>query len=233
MIVAIVEDEPLLAGRLERFTREILRKKLTKIVVKKSLPEAMEYLFEHPVDVLLLDLNLHGRDGFELLKQAVSGAFQTIIVSAHTDRAVEAFEYGVLDFIGKPFTLERLHKAFSRLEAVEAKNFCPTKYLAVRKTGKLHLIDIATIRYIRGAGIYSELIMKNGAAELHDKSLARLNAVLPTHFIRIHKSYIVDIRDVKNLSSLGGSKYVLELSSGETLPVSRKKYKDIKKLLLP
>ena len=92
MIVVIVEDEPLIANRIERLTKEILDKKLTKIMVKNSLQEARHYLFEHPTDLLLLDLNLHGKDGFELLKLAVSGSFQTIIISAHTDKALEVIK---------------------------------------------------------------------------------------------------------------------------------------------
>jgi two-component system response regulator LytT len=231
MIVAIVEDEPLIAGRIERLTREILGTKLKKVIVKNSLPEAREYLFEHPVDLLLLDLNLHGKNGFVLLKQAVSGSFHTIIISAHTDRALEAFEYGVLDFLGKPFSKARLQKAFLRFEHTEKNNLCPTKYIAVRKTGKLLLIEADDIRYVKGAGIYSEIVLKRGGIELHDKSLNRLDAVLPANFIRTHKSYIVNMQCVKNFSSLGGSRYNLELSSGEILPVSRNRYKDIKERL--
>ncbi len=231
MIIAIVEDEPLIAERIERLIKEILVKKLTKIIIKNSLNEARHYLFEHPIDLLLLDLNLHGKDGFELLKQAVSGSFHTIIISAHTDKALEAFEYGVLDFVGKPFTKERLQKAIMRFERTEEKNTYPTKYLAVRKTGKLLLIEVDNIRYIKGAGNYSEIVLKNGMIELHDKSLHKLDAILPSNFIRTHKSYIVNIQCVDSISSLGGSKYHLELSNDEILPVSRTKYKEIKEIL--
>ena len=231
MIVVIVEDEPLLARRIERFTKDILERKLTKTVVKNSLQDAMRYLSDHPVDLLLLDLNLHGRDGFDLLKQAVSGAFHTVIISAHTDRALEAFEYGVLDFIGKPFTRERLQKAFSRLETADSKNRIPTKYVAVRKGSKLHLIDVDEIRFIRGADIYSEIILDDGSVELHGKTLSKLNAILPSGFIRTHKSYIVNIQRVKTISSMGGSRYILELHTGEILPVARTKYKEMKTLL--
>ncbi|MFC1725905.1 LytR/AlgR family response regulator transcription factor [candidate division KSB1 bacterium] len=231
MIVVIVEDEHLIASRIERMIKEILKKKLTKIIKKDSLHDAMDYIFKYPVDLLLLDLNLSGRDGFELLKQAVSGSFHTIIISAYTDRAIEAFEYGVLDFIGKPFTKERLQKAVSRLENVEEKNLYPTKYAAVRKSGKLLLIEVNKIVYIRGAGNYAELILKNGSVEIHDKPLIRLQSVLPTNFIRTHKSYIVNIQSIKSFASLGGSKYTLELTNGEILPVSRKKHKEIKEIL--
>ncbi|MCP4727918.1 MAG: response regulator transcription factor [bacterium] len=231
MIVVIAEDEPLVAGRIERFTKEILKEKLTKVIIKNSLPDAMEFIFENPVDLLLLDLNLHGKDGFELLKHAVSGSFHTIIISAHTEKAIEAFEYGVLDFLGKPFSIDRLEAAISRIESIDAKNKYPTKFIAVRKNGKLLLIEVDKIIFVRGAGIYSEIILKNGSIELHDKSLNKLDTILPTNFLRIHRSYIVNLQYAKSFSSHGGSKYSVLLNNGEILPVSRNKYKEVKNLL--
>ena len=140
-------------------------------------------------------------------------------------------EYGVLDFVGKPFTKERLQKAIMRFENIKQKNAFPTKYVAVKKFGKLLLIQVEEIRYIKGAGIYSEIVLKKGRMELHDKSLNRLESILPSHFIRVHKSYIVNIQCVESFTSMGGSKYHLKLTNDEILPVSRIKYKDIKNLL--
>ncbi len=231
MIIVLVEDEPLVAQRLARLTREILGPKLTRLTVKASLPEAMSHLSEHRIDLLLLDLSLHGRDGFELLKLAVSGSFQTIVVTAHDDRAVEAFEYGVLDFLAKPVGRERLARALDRFARLEEKNPFPSRYVAVRKQDKLLLIEVDRIRYIRGAGIYSELRLVDGTAEIHDKSLQGLDAVLPPSFVRVHKSFLVDIRRVVSLSARGGSRYGLRLDSGEALPVGRAYYRAVKAAL--
>ncbi|MBK7227614.1 MAG: hypothetical protein IPH97_01775 [Ignavibacteriales bacterium] len=62
-------------------------------------------------------MNLNAKDGFELLKQVVSQSFHTIVISANINRAIEAFEYGVLDFIPKPYNIERLKAAFQRLQS--------------------------------------------------------------------------------------------------------------------
>jgi len=231
MIVAIVEDEPLIAARIERMIRDLMGGRLTRVLVLNSLAEAENFLFEFPVDLLLLDLNLHGRDGFELLKQAVSGSFHTIIISAHTDQAIRAFEYGVLDFIAKPFTAERLAKALARLDHATEKNICSAKYIAVRKNRRLHLIEVDSIAYIRGAGIYSEIVLQDGNSEIHDKTLARLETVLPPSFVRIHRSHIVNIHCVRSFSTLGGSRYRVQLRTNETLPVSRHRFKAIRDLL--
>jgi len=88
----IVEDEPPIARRIEKFVRAALGSQLGSVHVAQTLDEAEDHLSHTTVDVLLLDLNLHGRDGFELLARAVAGSFHTIVVSANTDQALRAFE---------------------------------------------------------------------------------------------------------------------------------------------
>src|SRR5688572_16580366 len=117
MRILIAEDESVIARRLERMVKEILGERAGSVAVKESLADAGEYLFEKPIDLLLLDLNLNGEDGYDLLKLAAAGSFQTIVVSANSDRALEAFQYGVLDFVPKPFDLERLKRALDRAGA--------------------------------------------------------------------------------------------------------------------
>ena len=114
MRVVIVEDEPTVAGRIKRLTEKILAAELTALIHFDELDEALDYLSSHPIDLLLLDLNLHGRDGFEILANTVSGSYHTIIISAYAEKALKAFEYGVLDFVAKPFSTARLRKAFVR-----------------------------------------------------------------------------------------------------------------------
>src|SRR5688572_31129759 len=111
MKILIVEDEPVLAQRLARFCREILGGQLESLRVASMFSEASARLDESPIDLLLLDLNLHGRDGMQLLASSVAGSFHTIIVSANTEQALRAFEYGVIDFVPKPFSRERLEQA--------------------------------------------------------------------------------------------------------------------------
>src|SRR5688572_4883637 len=165
MKVLIVEDEPLLAQRLERFCREILGDRLESIRIATVFSEASARLNESPIDLLLLDLNLHGRDGMQLLASSVAGSFHTIIVSANTDQALRAFEYGVLDFVAKPFTRERLEQALQRVLDREARGASAAKFLAVRKHGKVELVPIDQVLYVEGAGAYAELVLEDGKRE--------------------------------------------------------------------
>ena len=229
MVVLIVEDERVAARRLERLIREIFDDRLKEIIKIETLPEALKYVEYRKIDLLLLDLNLNGQDGFELLKDVLSRSFQTIVVSASTDRAIEAYEYGVLDFIPKPFEKQRLIKALERIEGATIKRDDSTKHLMVKSHGNLTVLNIKDVLYIKGAGDYSEIHLLNKEIYLHSKSLESLLATLPTSFIRVHKSYITDIKFISNIKIHGAGKYECQLKNGEEIPLSRSRYKDLKK----
>ncbi|WP_316805401.1 LytTR family DNA-binding domain-containing protein [Pedobacter nototheniae] len=228
MKILIVEDEARIAKRVERMTRDFFGEVIESLVVCESIGSGLRYLNEQTPDLLLLDLNLNGEDGFDLLKSVVSGAFHCIIISAYTERAITAFAYGVLDFVPKPFDQERLDAAFKRLSQPSVKREINLEYLAVRKAGSIILISIKEIRYIKGAGIYTELHLLNGKKELHDKSLEKLEQLLPSSFERIHKSYIVPITQAEKIIVQAGGKYLLELKNEELLPIGRSKYKELR-----
>ncbi len=231
MRVLIVEDEPLIAQRLERFCRVILGEKLESLRVAALFSEAAARLDESPIDVLLLDLNLHGRDGMELLRASVAGSFHTIVVSANTEQALRAFEYGVIDFVPKPFSQERLAAALARVTELNGRAAGAAKFLAVKKYGRVELVEIDRVLYVEGAGAYAELVLDDGRRELHDKTLEKLHALLPPVFERVHKSYVVRMSAVKALHAAEGSHYEVELKNGVRLPVGRTRYKEIRERL--
>ena len=231
MKVLLVEDEPLVAQRLARFCREILGTQLEKLQLASSPVEAGAWLDENSVDVALLDLNLNGEDGMELLQRSVASSFHTIIVSANTDRAIEAFEYGVIDFVPKPFTRERLTQAFARAAGPVARSAPAARHLAVKKGGRIELVPVEAVLFVQGAGNYSELVLPDGRRELHDKTLEKLEAILPGDFTRIHKSYLVRLGEIKALHAFEGSRYEAELKNGVRLPIGRTRYKELKETL--
>jgi len=233
MNILVVEDERVAARRLERLIREILGDRLDTIHCTETLRNSEVFLKKHSIDVLFLDLNLNGQDGFDLLTSAVSESFQTIVVSANTDRAIEAYENGVLDFVPKPFDKSRLIKAFERLERVDAHLDYTAKMLVVRNQSRLRIVPVEQINYLQGAGDYAEIHMHDGTKLLHNKSLEALLKILPNTFIRIHKSYITDLNFIVNLRIYGGGKYECELKDGTVLPVSRTRYKKLVNLLEP
>ena len=223
MRILIVEDERPTAEDIKFLVEEILQKEITSIHIEVTLDSALIYLKEKPIDVLLLDLNLNSKDGFQLLKQVVSQSFHTIVISANINRAIEAFEYGVLDFIPKPYNIERLKAAFQRLKSSHALDGHSIKYLSVKKGFEIKVIPLEEIKYFKSANIYTELYLKNDQTIIYDKSIKQIIPLLPSNYYRIHKSFIVDRNNVESIQILGGGKYRAILKSGDCLPVSRNK----------
>ncbi|WP_299361777.1 LytTR family DNA-binding domain-containing protein [Winogradskyella sp.] len=228
MNVLIVEDEAPIARRIERFLKEIITASDLKIAKVNSISDGEEFISANKIDLLLLDLNLNGESGFTILQTMVSHAFHTIIVSAYQDKAIEAFDYGVLDFVLKPFGKQRLALALERFKSQKEKGPSALKFLAVKKAHTVKLIDISEVIYIKGAGIYTEIHLKDESKEIHDKSLDKLMQLLPDNFERIHKSYLVDMNNAVEYKVFSGSKYELILNNGHTLPIGRTRYKEVK-----
>ncbi len=228
MRILVVEDEKPIAEDIKEICTRLLGRKIESIHCESTLGNAKAYLSERQIDLLILDLNLSGRDGFDILKEVVSHSFQTIVISANIDRALEAFEYGVLDFIPKPYNEARIKKALDRIESHDAFQSHGLKYLSVRKLGSIRLIPIKEVKFIKGADVYTELHLKSNEKELYDKTLHELARILPESFIRIHKSFIVDVGSIKTLKVCGGGKYEIVLQSEEVLPVGRSKFAGLK-----
>ena len=218
--ILVCEDELLIANRLQRFIEKVARYNC-KVSKVSTLSEAFDFFANNEVHLLFLDLNLHGKDGFEILKELSSASFYTIVVSAHTDRAIEAFEYGVIDFIGKPFTEERVKKALDRFEKGNKEAAEHLKYLAIKSRRGVEFISIEQVNYIKAAGIYSEIILLDNSIKVYDKPLNQTIKLLPEHFWRVHKSYIVPITHITSIKKRKINSYDVQLKSGTQIPISR------------
>lgn len=229
MKILVIEDEASIQDRIVRLSRKILQDKLESIHVCDSIDEGLEIIKTSIIDLLLLDLNINGKDGFQVLHELTSQSFHTVVISAYPERAIEAYELGVLDFITKPFDEARLKKAFNRIlghsETVR-EHFA--KYLAVRKFGLIELVSLEDINYIQADGGYSQLFMVDGRREMHDKMLKDIACLLPTKFERIHKSFIVNMKRMKGIVSKGSHKHFIVLENEAEIPLSRSKYKELK-----
>lgn len=227
MRILIVEDEAAVARRVEALVRRILGDKLESVACSPTFDAASLALASDRIDVLLLDLNLGGEDGMELVRSSAACAFHTIIISANTEHALRAFEYGVLDFVPKPFTQERLAQALARVTARVADAAPPVKFLAIRKLGRIETVAVVDVTYVRAAHNYSELVLRDGRVMLHDKGLEKLARELGPAFERVHKSYLVRLDDIAAIRVHEGTRYEAELRNGQRLPIGRTRYRDI------
>jgi two-component system, LytTR family, response regulator LytT len=217
MRIAIVEDEAVIARRLARMVGEIVGN--SPIEVAPSLNRARALIQSRRIDLLFLDLNLNGEDGFRLLEEAAAAPFQTVVVSAHHDQALRAFEYGVTDFVAKPWTHERLRVAVERALRRDSAGRGLTRRLVVRRRNETRTIDIAQIVSVRGADDYSELRLADGSEHLHEKSLTALESLLPAEFARVHRSYIANFARAKSIRTT--PREALVMDDGSLVPIGR------------
>ena len=226
MNILIVEDEAILAQRIQRLVSDYLKTYTLNIRIEHSLELARSYINTHPVDLLFLDLNLDGEDGFELLKDAGPITFPTIIISAYKEMAIDAFEWGVIDFVRKPVTADRLEKAMKR--ALSGGAGTPIQNLSIKTAHGVIPMPLTEIIYIQGSGGYSKLHTLSHGKILYERSLEKLESVLPHSFCRIHKSFIVQLQSIRKIHISTGSRYEAELTSGERIPIGRTYYKMVK-----
>lgn len=230
MRILIVEDEPLVRQRLLRLCQEHTHAR-ARFDAVDCLAHADERLRSREFDGLLLDLNLGGEDGFNLLRQAVAGSFHTVVVSAHAERALEAFELGVLDFVAKPFTRERLAQALDRLLAAGHPRAGHARFLAVWRPGGIATVAVEDVMRLQADGDYSRITLDCGRHELHEKSLDRLGAILPPTFVRCHRSWLVNLHYVDGLKTMRGSRSELVMTDGERVPVGRSRLPALRMML--
>lgn len=231
MNILIVEDETPAARRLERLVAAHLGKQLTSIVSVETVAAARAAL--GGVDLVMLDLDLDGADGFDVIKGRAgdvrAGGPRVIVVSARADRAIDAFDYSVIDFVTKPVAEDRLARALDK--ALEPGRSDQGMSLAVRSAGRIDLARVADIVSLSGADDYVEVALTDGRRLLHDASLDELEKRLPQSFIRAHRSHIVNAKHVKSARTLGAGRRILTMSDGDEIPVSRRRGEDVVKAL--
>jgi DNA-binding LytR/AlgR family response regulator len=226
MNLLIVEDVTLIAERIAGLASKYFPSSNIDIVY--DIETAKEKIEATIYDLLLLDLNLNGENGFDLISNLTSSSFETIIITADKNKAAMAFDFAVLDFITKPIKESRFELAAQRYLNLHYPHRDKLKYLSIKLAGKINLVAIDSITYIKASGNYSEINTIDGQHFLYDKPLEKLENILPESFKRIHRSYIVGQSNINNIQTHGGGKYSIEINNA-AIPMSRSFYlKNIK-----
>ena len=232
----IVDDEDL--------ARQVLREFLSahsevEIVAECANGfEAVKAVSEHKPDLVFLDIQMPKLDGFEVLELIGPGP-AVIFVTAYDTFAIRAFEVHAVDYLLKPIGAQRFEAALECAEerlsgklpstappAVElaAAARPPQQYLdriPVRDGASVFIIPVAKLDYAEAQDDYVALASQ-GKKHLKQQTISSLEAALdPSRFLRIHRSYIVNLERVAKIEPYGKDSYVAVLSSGAQLPVSR------------
>jgi two-component system LytT family response regulator len=220
----IIDDEPLARSRI----RAMLAGHPDIDIVAEcgSTGEAAALLRDEPAALLLLDVEMPGASGFEILKTTSIGSGPAIVfVTAHEEYALEAFEANAVDYLVKPFSQERLDRALWRVRRfVEGKGMTrPSRRwrerFGVRARGEVVFIRVSSIDWIAGAGNYVRLYC-GSESHLLRESLQNLAAELdPAVFLRVHRSAIVNIERVKKLVPAADGSLSIVLQDATAVPL--------------
>ena len=233
MKAIIIDDEK----RARISLRLLLEEYCTDVVLVEeceNLPEGVKAIYKHQPDLVLLDIEMPGHSGLELLDFFNENeiTFAIIFTTAYNEFAKQAFKLSAIDYLLKPIIPEELANAIQRLQKQKNQQFKALseninadtfEKIAVPSGNSYILIKIADILYIKGEGSYSEVFLKDKSKHLASRNLKNFEEILgkDKRFLRTHKSYLVNFDEVNAYNkSDGGS---LEMQNGISIPVSTDK----------
>jgi len=192
----IVDDEPLSQDVLLKYIAEMPQLEV-KAVLDNAI-HAMDYLNQHEVDVVFLDINMPKLSGVNLVKSLVNPPL-IVFTTAYPQFAVEGFELDATDYLLKPFSFERFLKAVNKVSDKLSKmeNGKPEQsYLVIKADKKLHRIRQDEIMFIESAGDYVKIFFEGKVIVAHE-TLKNLERNLPQEqFFRVHRSFIIALNKI-------------------------------------
>jgi two-component system LytT family response regulator len=216
----IVDDEPLARTSL----LALLSQDGDTVLVGEcgSGIEALTAIRQLRPELVFLDVQMPGCDGFDVLEQLGAAVPKAVIfVTAYDRYALKAFEAGALDYLLKPFDDARFSRALERAKAMVRGRIAQPRHLMVKSAGRTVIVRIDEIDWIEAADYYACLHV-NQKTHLLRRTLAELEEELdPAVFCRIHRSTIVNLDRVKQMQLDANGEYEVFLRDGTRLRLSR------------
>jgi two-component system LytT family response regulator len=190
----------------------------------QSAAQARDWLQAHTADVIFLDISMPGENGFQLLNSIATQNFKVVFVTAYNEYALQAIKASAVDYILKPVSIDELQKAVAKvklalnnpvaadqnrlllqhlLETISKKT--PPKKIALPQLGSISFIEVDDMVSLQADSNYTIIHMKDMHKLVISKTLKDFEDLLDgSQFTRIHKSYIVNLRYIKEYSTIDG-----------------------------
>ncbi len=224
----IVEDLQVAADYLNRCCE-----KSGQLTVKghfAAVPEALQFLNSNVVDLIFLDVEMPGATGFDLLDQ-IAYSPKVVLTTSKPEYAFDAFEYNVTDFLKKPFTYQRFLDALKKIPpaAPEVAENTITEtgidHIFIKSDGKLIRLNNEDILYIESMGDYVKFVTGEKKYITHNTIKNLEEKVSKQSFIKVHRSYIINIDKISNIRENG------LFISGKEIPISKAHKQEVLKRL--
>jgi two-component system, LytTR family, response regulator LytT len=238
----IVDDEPLARDELKYLLN---RSMLVDVIGEgESIDEALSNIIKQQPDVVFLDIGLVEESGLSLAEKLLT-LEQTpdiVFATAYDEYALKAFELNAVDYLLKPFDEERVQQALAKLmrrQRVEKQEIRTRPFmkkdqnekLAVSVEDRIILVNMEDIVYIESTDGGSTIHTTIDQYKVSDPLIVLERKVSTSRFLRVHRSYIVNVDQIVEIEPWFNSTYNLHMKDVSTVPVSRTYVKELKQVL--
>ncbi|MBC9909071.1 LytR/AlgR family response regulator transcription factor [Chitinophaga varians] len=208
----IVEDEPLAMERAKEYVGKLPYLHLLETFDNGA--DAMVYLRLHPVQLILLDINIPGISGIQLLETANTRC-EVVLITAYEKYALKGYELNVTDYLLKPYTFDRFVQAMDKVQYnLQRQATTAPDYIFIKTSWRLEKVALEDILYIEGRRDYRKVYTQQKQIMTLQPFGWFEQELPPQQICRVHKSYMVAIAKIDSIEKDG------ILIAGITIPVS-------------
>jgi two-component system LytT family response regulator len=234
----IIDDENNAREFLEKMLHRYFPNRFFICRLCESIDDALLAIEEYQPDLVFLDIQMPNKNGFELFKEVKEINFEIIFTTAHSEYAIEAIRRSALDYLLKPINYIDLLGAVTRYENKSKKEFQQKQFnvlienigagevvhkkMAISTDTGIEFVKFNSIVFLEAQNNYTKINLVNGTSIIASKTLKHFDELLPPQlYFRIHKSYLINLNFVKRYYKIDD--YLIELATGEKLPLSYRK----------
>ena len=200
-----IDDEPLALQQLAAYIKKVPFLELAAQC--QSALEARQFLEQETVDAIFCDINMPDLNGMDFVKSLVSPPL-VVFTTAYAEYAIEGFKVNAVDYLLKPFGLQDFQRAANRLKEriapAPTQPITPTspdETIFVKTEYRIVKVTIADIRYVEAMSEYLKLYVEGEAKPIITLlSMKKMEERLPDCFMRIHRSYIVNLNKIQEVN---------------------------------
>lgn len=204
----------------------------------QSAEAARNFLISNQADVIFLDISMPGEDGFELLQSIDTSHIKIVFVTAHNEYTMQAIKASAVDYLLKPVRIDELQQAVEKVKLTVGspsamrqhyellQNFmemakAPVQRIAVPQLGSIRFVALDEIISLQADSNYTIIHLKDMQKLVISKTLKDFEELLDKNqFVRIHKSYIVNLNYIKEYSTIDGG--MVKMTDGNQWSISRR-----------
>lgn len=234
MKALIIDDDKLNC----RLTRSLINKYCPDVNIlgeSGSVEHALELIVTHKPQLLLLDIELHDKTAFEILKATSDYTHEVVLITAYLKYAPESYNHSISAYLLKPIQVSELINAVAKCrkniiskstENTLAHQLQEPKFIAVPNNEQLELIDVNTIVRLESDNNYTTIFTEKSKPIVSAKPIKEYEKRLPASlFFRVHNSHIVNLKCIRSyLRTKNGS---LIMNDGSVVPISASRKKEL------